>query len=230
VRWTPNREIVVIADAEQRSGGDVAYDLAAPSAVDVVEVAQKLGVGLAAPVEATVLGARADYRRRNAEVLAFGRVQVAEGTTTSVDQQGWAELGAAYATQLAGTRTTAQYTLRQYFLDAAANMAGAAFDNTAGSGLQRLHELAIDTTWRPPARGERRWRIGGGLFYRLYDLQSPYVQVASDGRAGARVHAQWWLSRQLHLELGGDLAQSDPVLQRELGVLTSLRAALEARW
>jgi hypothetical protein len=230
VKWAPRRNIVVVADAEQRSGGDVAYDLAAPSAVDVVEIAQQLGVGLAAPAAATVLGARADYRRRAHEVLAFGRVQIAEGTTTSVDQQGWAELGAAYATLLAGAWTTAQYTLREYFLDDAANMPGSAFDNTAGSGLARLHELAVDTTWRPPARGERRWRLGGGLFYRLYDLRSPYVEVTSDGRAGARVHAQWWMSRALHVELAGDVAQPDPALQRELGALTSLRAAVEARW
>jgi hypothetical protein len=230
LRWTPRREIVVIADAEQRSGGDVAYDLAAPSAVDVVEVAQKLGVGLAAPTAATVLGARADYHKPTFEVLAFGRMQIAEGTTTSVDQQGWAEAGAAYATLVRGMWTTAQYTLRQYLLDAAANMPGSSFDDTSGSGITRLHELAFDTTYRAPATGGRRWRVGGGLFYRLYSVQSPYAAIANDGRAGGRVHVQWWLSRALHAELAGDVAQPDPVLQRELGALMSLRGAVEAQW
>lgn len=230
VRYTPSREIVVIGDAEQRSGGDVAYDLASPSAVDVVEVAQKLGVGLAAPTAATVLGARADYHRSGHEVLAFGRLQIAEGTTTSVDQQGWGELGAAYATVLHGAWTTAQYTLRQYFLDSNANMAGAPFGDTAGAGVSRSHELALDTSWRPPSRGDRHWRLGGGVFYRLYDLQSPYVTVSSDGRAGGRINVQWWLSRELHVEVAGDIAQADPALQRELGALSSVRAAMEARW
>ena len=230
LRWTPTRELLVIGDAEQRSGGDVAYDLAAPSAVDVVEVAQRLGVGLAAPTNATVLGARADYHEPTYELLAFGRVQIAEGTTTSVDQQGWAELGGAYATLVRGMWTTAQYTLRQYFLDDTANMAGSPFGDTAGSGISRLHELALDTTYRGPAARGRRWRIGGGLFYRLYDVQSPYVQISNDGRAGGRVHVQWWLSRELHAELAGDIAQADPALQRELGALTSIRAAVEAQW
>jgi hypothetical protein len=38
------------------------------------------------------------------------------------------------------------------------------------------------------------------------------------------------MSRALHVELAGDVAQPDPALQRELGALTSLRAAVEARW
>ena len=230
LRWTPSRSVVLVADAEQRSGGDVAYDLAAPSAVDVVEIAQKLGVGLAAPIDATTLGARADLRRGPYELLAFGRVELPEGTVTAVDQQGWVELGAAASAVLAGTWTTAQYKLRRYFLDGNVNAAGMPFDDTAGTGISTLHELAVDTTWRPSGPAGRRWHLGGGLFYRIYDLQSPYVAVANDGRAGGRANVQWWLSEALHVEVAGDLAQSDPLLQRQLGVLSSVRAAMEARW
>jgi len=230
VRWAPRRDLVVILDAEQRSGGDVAYDLAAPSAVDVVSVAQRLGVGLAAPIDATTLGARAAYRRGPYEVMAFARVEHPEGTTTSVDHEGWLELGAAFAARLAGTWTTAQYKLRRYFLDDTANAAGMPFDDTAGSGVTRMHELAVDSTWRPGAAAAQRWRFGGGLFYRLHDLESPYVRVTHDGRLGGRAQVQWWYARGLHVEVAADVAQADPLLQRELGALSSLRAAVEARW
>ena len=230
LRWAARRGFVLVLDAEQRSGGDVAYDLAAPSAVDVVQIAQKLGVGLAAPVDATTLGARADIRAGHYELLAFGRVEIPEGTVTQVDQQGWVEVGAAASAIVHGAWTTAQYKLRQYFLDDTANVMGTPFDDTAGTGISRLHEIALDTTWRPPSLAGQRWRIGGGVFYRVYDLQSPYVTITSDGRAGGRADLQWWLSRELHVELAGDIAQSDPVLRRELGVLTSVRAAMEARW
>lgn len=230
VRWTPRRDLVVVLDAEQRSGGDVAYDLAAPSAVDVVSVAQRLGVGLAAPIDATTLGARAAYRRGPHELMGFARVELPEGTTTSVDHEAWLELGAAFATRLAGTWTTAQYKLRRYFLDATANAAGMPFDDTAGSGMTRMHELAVDSTWRPGTAAAQRWRFGAGLFYRRYDLESPYMRVASDGRLGGRAQVQWWYARGLHVEVAGDVAQADPLLQRALGALSSVRAAVEARW
>jgi hypothetical protein len=230
VRWTPRRDLVLIADIEQRSGGDVAYDLAAPSAVDIVEVAQKLGVGLAAPIDATTIGARADFHRGPYEVMAFGRVEAPEGATTSVDQEGWLELGAAFVTLIAGTWTTAQYTLRQYFLDDSANAAGSTFGNTAGSGIARMHEVAVDSSWRPSGGGARRWRLSAGIFYRLYDLESPYLDITNDGRVGGRAQVQWWYTRELHVEVAADVAQSDPLLQRELGVMASARAAVEARW
>ena len=52
--------LLVIGDVEQRLGGDLAYDLAAPSAVDVVDISRKLGVGLGAPIDALTVGARVD--------------------------------------------------------------------------------------------------------------------------------------------------------------------------
>lgn len=231
VKYAASERLLVIGDLEQRFGGDLAYDLAAPSAVDVVDVARRLGVGLAAPIDALTLGARVDYRRNDTELLGFARAEVPEGTATTVDQQGWFEGGAAVMAQpVRGVWTTAQYTLRQYLLDDAANQMGSAFGDTAGSGLDRLHELAVDGTLRSQGRSARRWRLGGGAFYRIYDLRTPYATATHEGRAGARADFQWWLQRDLHLDLGAEVAQSSPVLARELGALASVRAAMEARW
>ena len=231
LKLSPSRSWLVIADLEQRSGGDLAYDLASPSAVDVVDIARKLGVGLASPIDATTLGARVDLRRGDREVLGFTRVEIPEGTPTSVAQRGWVEAGAAIAgTPALAAWTTAQYTFRQYFLDAVANEMGSSFSNTGGSGLTRLHELAVDATWRRQTRSGRRWRVSAGAFYRIYDLRTPYVIAEHDGRGGARGDLQYWLSRELHVDISAELAQSSPVLTRDLGPVSSVRGAVEARW
>ena len=231
VKLTPSDQLMVIGDIEQRQGGDLAYDLAAPSAVDVVDVARKLGVGLAAPIDALTIGARVDLRRKEGELLVFGRAELPESTPTSVDQQGWVEGGAAVAGQaLAGAWITAQYTGRQYFRETDANMATSPFADTAGSGLSRLHELAVEATLRSQTRGGARWRLGVGGFYRIYDLVTPYRTADSDGRGGGRVELSWWFTQMFHAELAGELAQSSPILAREIGTMSSIRGTLEARW
>jgi hypothetical protein len=230
VRWSPRRDLVVVADVEQRSGDDVAYDLATPAAVDIVNIARQLGVGIAAPIDATTVGGRIDYRKGPMELLVFSRGLIPEGTVTNVVQQGWLEAGGALATLIEGAWTTAQYTVRQYFLHDSANLAGTPFDDTAGTGITRMQEVAVDTALRAPGDLGRHWRVGGGIYYRLYDEQTPYEVIHDDGRFGGRANIQWWFSRELHLELAGDAAQSDPLIQRQLGVMTSLRAVAEARW
>lgn len=231
VKLTPSDQLMVIGDIEQRQGGDLAYDLAAPSAVDVVDVARKLGVGLAAPIDALTVGARVDLRRKEGELLVFGRAELPESTPTSVDQQGWVEGGAAVAGQaLAGAWITAQYTGRQYFRETDANMATSLFGDTAGSGLSRLHELAVEATLRSQTRGGARWRLGVGGFYRIYDLVTPYRTADSDGRGGGRAELSWWFTQMFHAEVAGELAQSSPILAREIGTMSSIRGTLEARW
>jgi hypothetical protein len=231
LKLTPSDKLMVIGDIEQRQGGDLAYDLAAPSAVDVVDVARKLGVGLAAPIDALTIGARVDLRRKDGELLVFARAEVPESTPTSVDQQGWFEGGAAVAGQaLAGAWITAQYTGRQYLRESGANMATSAFGDTAGSGLDRLHELAVEASLRSQTRGGARWRVGAGGFYRIYDLVTPYRTASSDGRGGGRAELSWWFTQMFHAELAAELAQSSPVLAREIGTMSSIRGTLEARW
>ncbi len=244
IRYAPNGSLLVVADIEQRGGGDLAYDLASPSAVDVVDVARKLGVGLAPPVDSTIVGAHVDYRRGEVEFLGFGRAQFSEGspqagTAPSVDQESYVEAGAAIAgSALAGVYISGQYTFRDYSLDESANttvmngttLVSPFFDNTAGSGISSLHELAVDATLRSQTRGGNKWRASLGAFYRIYNLETPYVTTDTDGRGGGRGSFSWWFTRSLHADVAGEIAQSSPTLAREIGTMTSIRAALEARW
>jgi hypothetical protein len=231
VKLTPSDHLLVIADVEQRQGGDLAYDLAAPSAVDVVDISRKLGVGLGAPIDALTVGGRLDLRHTDTELLVFARAELPESTPVTVDQQGWVEGGAAVAGQaLKGAWLTAQYTGRKYTRTADANLVTAPFADTAGSGLDRLHELALDATLRSQGRGGMRWRVGLGGFYRIYNLVTPYRTADNDGRGGGRAEAQWWFTQMLHVELAAELAQSSPVLAREIGTMSSVRGTLEARW
>ena len=231
LRHELGKTLVVAADVEQRFASDVAYDLASPSAVDVVQVARQLGIGLAAPIDTLMVGGRIDWRNDNVEVLGFARANVPESTPQAVEQEGYLEAGAALANApLPGLWATAQYTFRDYFLRDASNQMGGAFADTAGSGLSTMHELAADATYASSGDGITKWRFGAGVFYRIYDLVTPYVATAHDGRGGGRASAQYWFSRQLHAEVAGEIAQSSPTLARELGTLTSVRAVVEARW
>jgi hypothetical protein len=229
------RRVVVVADVEQRRGGDLAYDLASPAAVDVVQIAQRLGVGLAAPIDATTVGGRIDWRNRKGsiELLAFGRAELPQGTPTSVDQRGWYEGGLALAGAPLGARgrgvwATAQYKLREYDAPEGDDARGSAFGDTSTSGLGRLHELAADGTLY--ASGARRWRFNVGAFYRVYDFRSPYVEVVNEGRGGGRADLQVWITRDLRADVAAELAEPSPVLARELGMMSSVRGAVEARW
>jgi hypothetical protein len=123
---------------------------------------------------------------------------------------------------------TLQYTFRAYFLNESANQMGSAFDDTSGSGLGSMHELAVDGWWR--TSGARNARFGGGLFYRIYTFETPYVTTDHEGRGGARLDAQYALTSTLHVTAAAEVAQSSPTIMREIGTLASLRAAVEARW
>ncbi len=225
------KELVVAADVEQRFGADVAYDLASPSAVDIVDVARRLGVGLATPIDALAIGGRVDWRRNKLEILGFARADLPESTPSTVDQQGYLEVGAAAAmAPLPGVWAEAQYLLRDYFVRDASNQMGSAFRDTAGSGLSTMHELSADVTYATSSGAITRWRFGAGAFYRIYDLVTPYVATAHDGRGGGRGSVQYWFTRKLHADVSGEVAQSSPTLQRDLGTVTAVRAAVEARW
>jgi hypothetical protein len=231
-RYEASSSVLVIADVEQRFGGDLAYDLAAPSAVDVVDVSRKLGVGLAQAIDALRVGARVDYRLRDTEVMVFGSAEIPQGTVLTVDQRGFIEGGLALGlAPLPGVYANAQYTLRQYQsaddLDGT-NAMGSDFGSTSGSGLDRLQEIAVDGWMRSP-KGNK-WRFGLGAFYRIYDMVDPYRTVSTDGRGGARADLQWWFTRQVRANVAAEVAQPSPTLQRDLSTMTSVRAAMEARW
>ncbi len=230
LNYTVNRKLLLVADLENRAGGDLAYDLTAPSAVDVVAVSRLLGVGLSAPVDALTVGARADFRAGLREYIGFARAELPRGNVTHADRVGFVEVGAAVASVI-GARTWAnvQYLTRQRSLDNNANLAGGGFANTSGAGVASLHELAVDAVWRGPTdKKGRKWRLSGGGFYRVYSGQTAYVQFENDGRGGARADAQFWFNRQMHLMFGGEFAQASPTMSRDLSAITSVRVGAEA--
>jgi hypothetical protein len=248
------KNMIVLLDVEHRDGGDLAYDLASPSAVDVVSISRQLGVGLAAPVSSTTIGAQFDYRRKDTELLVFARMDRPDAPeeVVTVDQRGWIETGVAVAGSPLGNRvggiyTTAQYKLRSYSDTASCDTVetpacampdandrndgpGSQFADSSTSGLELMHEIAVDATVRSQGKGPRRWRLQLGGFYRVYDFGSPYADVVDEGRGGGRGDLHFWLSRDLRFELAAEIAEPSSVLARELGVMTAVRGAVEVRW
>lgn len=245
------KNLIVLVDVEHRDGGDLAYDLASPSAVDVVSVSRQLGVGLSAPVAATTVGAQLDYRRKDTELLLFARMERPDAIedVVTVDQRGWLESGVALAGSPLGTRaggmyTTAQYKLRRYDDTSSCNTVetpscmtgdrndgpGSQFGNSSTAGLELMHEVSVDATLRSTGKGPRRWRFQLGGFYRVYDFGSPYADVVDEGRGGGRGDLHYWFSRDLRVEVAAEIAEPSSVLARELGVMTAVRGAVEARW
>jgi len=242
IRYEADR-LIVIADVEQRTQDDVAYDLATPSAVDIVQVAEKLGVGLSQPVDAIRAGIRVDWQnaKKNGELLLFGSTEQPIGDTPiNVDQKAYFEGGVALAGSPIGSRgsgvyTTAQYTYRQYVDEGAdgdmrLDGVGSFFGNSASSGIDRMHQLAAEASLATKGSGTSRYRFSAGGFFRVYDFRTPYREVTNDARGGGRADLKWWFSRDLHLDVAAEVAQASPTLSRDIGLMTSLRAMVEARW
>ncbi|MBA2539071.1 MAG: hypothetical protein H0V17_05500 [Deltaproteobacteria bacterium] len=234
-------KLMVIGDVIQRFKDDIAYDLAASTAADVVDVANKIGI-MNAPTDATIFALQVDWQtpNRKTEIFGVARAELSSDPTT-VDQKSYVEIGAGLAGTPVGVRgagvyTTAQYTLRQFTDEGAGDGdmridgVGSAFDNSASSGIDRMHQLAGEAVLTTKSNAGKHWRFSAGAFFRVYDFKTPYRAVTNDARGGGRLDVQWWFSRDLHLNVNGELAQSSPTLSRDLGTLTSLRAALEARW
>jgi hypothetical protein len=165
----------------------------------------------------------------------------------------------------AGVYTTAQYTFRKFTnvgVDGDARIDGVCdnlmdadgdgipdncqeFGNSASSGIDNMHQLALEAVMTTKANNGKHWRFAAGAFFRAFDFSTPYRVVGggdgvittggafdgkADTRGGGRLDLQYWFNRDLHLNVVGELAQSSTSLQREIGTLTSVRAALEARW
>ena len=255
LRYETN-QLVVIGDVEQRFADDVAYDLAAPVSADVADIGTRIGI-LNTPISSTAVGVRADYlnKKRTSEVLVFARTEIPNEEPTFADQRAYIEGGAGLAGSPIGVRgsgvyTTAQYTYRQYtdegiedgmrvdgtcldFTDE--DMDGLpdnckTFGDTSSSGIDRMHQLAGEASLASRGSGGRRWRFGAGGYFRVYDFRTPYREVKNDARIGGRIDLQIWLNRDFHLDLAAEFAQPSPTLAREIGFMSAIRAAVEARW
>ncbi len=248
-------KLMVIADVDQRFKDDIAYDLAASSAADVVDIANKIGI-MSTPTDATIVGLQVDWQTPNRKTEVFGVARAELSTDpTNVENRSYVEVGAGVAgtpigVRGAGVYMTAQYTLRQFTnegkdgdmrIDGVCNdltdldLDGLpdncqGFDNSASSGIDRMHQLAGEATLSTRPNKGKYWRFSAGAFFRVFDFGTPYRVVTNDARGGGRLDVQWWFSRDLHLNVAGELAQASPTLSRDLSTLTSLRAALEARW
>lgn len=220
------RNFVLLAEVEQRFEDEVAYDFLMPAENDVLDIAERLGIGLE-PEEATRISVRGSYMMsRITELYGFIRANLASGIENSGFNRSWQELGAAVSHRV-GRRifTTAQYKLRLTDLDDAGNDVGAEFTDTSGSGVSEFHELAADARY---SLGYRKASVGASVYYRVYNIQSPYAEVSDDGRGGARLDADYWFSKYLRAKLAGEAAQPSPAIAPELGTLFSIRAILEA--
>jgi hypothetical protein len=109
-------------------------------------------------------------------------------------------------------------------------MAGSDFADSSVSGVDTMHEIAVEGTLATKAKEGKHWRFAAGGFFRVYDYSTPYRQVTNDARGGGRADLQWWFKREVHLDLAGEVAQPSPTLSRDLTVMSSLRAALEVQW
>lgn len=226
LRKALGRNFVFVGDIEQRFAAEAAYDFLNPAANDVLDIAERLGIGLEEE-EATRISLRGSYMMNRAtELYGFLRANLASGIENSGFNRTWQELGAALSHRMGRKLwTTAQYKLRITDLNDDANGVGEEFGNTAGSGVSEFHELAGDARY---SLGYRNMTVGVGAFYRVYNLQSPYAEVADDGRGGARFDVDRWFSKYLRVKLAGEFAQPSPAIAPELSTLFSFRAILEA--
>jgi hypothetical protein len=234
-------KLMVIGDITQRFKDDIAYDLAASTSADVIDLANKIGI-MNTPTDATILALQVDWQtpNRKTEIFGVARAELSTDPIT-VENKSYVELGAGVAGTPVGVRgsgvyTTAIYTLRQFTDegegdgDMRIDGFGSAFDNTASSGIDRMHQLAGEAVLTTKSNAGKHWRFAAGAFFRVFDFKTPYREVTNDARGGGRLDLQWWFSRDLHLNVNAELAQASPTLSRDLGTMTSLRAALEARW
>lgn len=233
VRYPLGRRVVVVADAERTFAREVVYDLAAPASVDVVRVADELGLALGSPGNATLAGARVSARLSSTlELYAFGAANLVPDPADPEASAGangfnrpYVELGGALQLWPApNLELTGQYKLRDPSLDAGARSITGSFADSSGSGIDRMQEMSAELRFRL-ARSRSSAALSG--YARVYDLSGPYVQITNDMRAGARFDIDYWMSKAARIDLAGEVAQPSPTFAPDLGTLVSVRAIME---
>lgn len=221
------KRVLLTGDVMHLTAREVAYDFITPARVDIVDVAQTLGLGLTPPGDATRLSVRVDsVVTRALEVYGFATANIVHGETHNGFNTSFQEYGGAIFGRLpASIDVTGQYKLRNHSLDASANAPGSSFANLAGSGISTMHELSGELRYRVRAI---RSSLSLGGYGRFYEFVSPYVEAAGDAQRGVRFQVDARLRDQLRLHVSGEVAEASPILDLDLGTLTSVRALLEA--
>src|SRR5438105_4402553 len=76
-------------------------------------------------------------------------------------------------------------------------------DDAESSGELRSHELLLDGRY---SLGPRRLTTAAGAFLRVSDLETPYLIVHGDLRAGLRFDVESWLIRRVRFKASYEIA------------------------
>jgi hypothetical protein len=220
------RRLYVVAEAERIFEGEVAYDFVSPVGGDVINVSDEVRLGLEPRRDATRLTATVmAMLTRDIEAYGFARQNLAADDSTSAFETSWTELGGAVRAALGPkTRVGGQYKLRARSLDDGANDMGTDFFDTSGTGVTAFHELSGEARY---SVGYRKATAAAGAYVRIYDIQSPYAEVSTDARSGARFDVDYWLNKTSRVKAAGEIAQPSPTFANEIGTLMSVRLLLE---
>lgn len=228
LRQSVGRKLLVIVDAEKNFAREYAFDYVGASPIDVVNVGQDLGLSIGTPQNSTLVGVRANYQvNAEFEGYAFYRnrlvknQEVADAFTRPFQEFGLA--GSA----LVGKRlsASAQYKYRLHTLETTANEPGSDFDDTAGSGVKKMHEVSGEARYN---FGKKKASAAVGAYVRIYDVESPYAFLDNDGRGGGRFDMGYWATSFVRLRATGEVAQPSQSLAADIDTLVSMRLLMEA--
>jgi hypothetical protein len=228
VRQSIGRDILFVVDAEKNFAREFAFDYVGTSPIDVVNVGQEMGLSIGRPQNSTLVGARGNYQINSTlEGYAFYRKRIVKNQREAdAFARPFQEIGLA-TSGLFGKRLTAsaQYKYRLHTLEADANVAGSDFDDTAGTGVKKMHELSGEARYN---FGKKTADLTVGAYGRIYDIETPYAFLDNDGRGGGRLDFGYWATSFIRLRAAGEVAQPSQSLAADISTLVSLRLLMEA--
>lgn len=228
LRQSLGRSLLIVADLERKYASEFAYDFVGSNSVDVVNVGQEFGLALGKAQESTLFSGRVNYQLNDKTELygLFRKRLVEDESQGDAFNRPFQEVGLA-AAALVGKRlhATGQYKLRNTALNSSSNILGSNFDDTAGTGTTRMHEVSTEARYN---FGKKKAHAAVGAYVRLYDVETPYRSLSGDGRGGGRFDLGYWPTSVFRIRATGELAQPSQVMASEMSLLVSLRLMLEA--
>lgn len=228
VRQNINPRLLLVADVEHNFDRELNFDYVGSSPIDIINVGERLGLGIGAPQQSTLLGARASYQvTREIETYAFYRNRIVnDAAEADAFSRPFQEFGFA-ASSLLGKRltTTAQYKYRRRTLEASANEDGRNFSDTAGTGSKELHELSTQIRYN---FGKKKASAALGGYLQINKLETPYVSIENDSLGGGRFDVGFWPTSLIRVRAEGEVARPSQTLSPDIDAIVSLRLLLEA--